>query len=174
MSKVLVIDASVARSAGETEHPVSSACRQTLTSVLKICHKMVTCKEIDIEWKNHQSNFALKWRAAMQSKGKIVRIQISEDSALPDKLKQLNLSHKKTSAMLKDAHLIEAARQTGLRVISTDETVRALFQSAAMRIDELKSICWVNPTSEIDNCLEWLNEGAKISDRPECLLIKGT
>lgn len=162
MSKVLVIDASVARSAGETEHPVSSACRQTLTSVLKICHRMVMCKEIDVEWRKHQSGFALKWRAAMQSKGKIVRIEIPKDSALPEKLEGLHVGEKGIKAMLKDIHLIEAAMQTDLRIVSSDEAARKLFRAASEHIDELKPIYWVNPTIEDDDCVGWLRGGAKV------------
>lgn len=162
MSKVLVIDASVAKSAGETEHPVSSACRQTLISVLKICHRMVTCKESDVEWKKHQSGFALKWRAAMQSKGKVVRIEIPKDSTLPEKLERLAVPEKGKKAMLKDLHLIEAARQTDSRIVSSDEAARKLFRAASEHIDELKPIHWINPTIEADNCIGWLNAGAKI------------
>ena len=161
MSKVLVIDASVAKSAGETEHPVSSACRQTLTSVLKICHRMVTCREIDAEWKKHQSGFSLKWRAAMQSKGKIVRIVIPEDSNLPNKFEQLDVPGNRRKAMLKDLHLVEAARQTDLRIVSSDEAARKLFRAAAEHIDELKPIFWINPTIQEDDCIEWLKAGAK-------------
>lgn len=40
-SKRLVIDACVARSAGETDHPISAACRGYLLDILAICHKIV-------------------------------------------------------------------------------------------------------------------------------------
>jgi hypothetical protein len=46
ISRRLIIDASVMRSAGETEHPVSKACRNTLFEVLKICHKVAVTTEL--------------------------------------------------------------------------------------------------------------------------------
>jgi hypothetical protein len=161
MSKALVIDASVARSAGETEHPVSSACRQTLLTVLKVCHRVVMCKEIAREWKKHQSRYSSNWLAAMQSKGKIVRVEIPEDKVLTEKLERLDVGEKGLRAMLKDLHLVEAARQTDFRIVSGDEAARGLFRLASEQIDELRPILWVNPVIEEDNCIEWLKAGAK-------------
>ena len=161
MSKALVIDASVARSAGETEHPVSSVCRMTLASVLKICHRVVMCREIDREWKKHQSRYSSGWLVAMQSRGKIVRIEIPEDSKLSDKLERLDIGEKGIKAMLKDLHLVEAARQTDLRIVSSDEAARGLFRAASEQIDELRPILWINPIIEQDDCIEWLKAGAK-------------
>ena len=160
MSKILVIDASVARSAGETEHPVSSACRQTLTTVLVICHRVVMCKEIAAEWRRHQSRFASSWLAAMQSKGKVVRIELPKNSTLNEKLDQLDVSENDKKAMMKDLHLIEAARQTDLRIVSSDEAARKLFRAATEHMGELSPIHWVNPTIEEDDCVGWLKSGA--------------
>lgn len=162
MSKALVIDASVARSAGETDHPVSSACRRTLSTVLKVCHRVVMCKEIVREWEKHQSRYSSIWLAAMQSKGKIVRIEIPEESSLSERLWRLDVGEKRIKAMLKDVHLVEAARQTDFRILSGDEAARGLFCSASEQIDELKPIHWINPVIEEDNCIEWLKAGAKI------------
>jgi hypothetical protein len=120
------------------------------------------CKEIAGEWKKHQSRFASSWLVAMQSKGKIVRIEIPEDSTLPEKLEQLEVGEKGIKAMLKDVHLVEAARQTDLRIVSSDEAARKLFRAASEHIDELKPIHWVNPTIQEDNCIVWLQAGAKI------------
>lgn len=158
MSKALVIDASVAQSAGEAEHPVSSACRQALTTVLKVCHKVVMNKAIEKEWKKHQSGFSGKWIAAMQSRGKIVRI-VPPDSGLSDKLERLNVGHKGIKAMLKDVHLVEAALQTDSRILSGDEAAKGLYHAASQQIDELKQIIWANPVDA--GCVKWLTAGAK-------------
>ena len=40
-SRRIVVDASIARSAGRTEHSVSRSCREFLESFLKICHRVV-------------------------------------------------------------------------------------------------------------------------------------
>ena len=41
----LVIDATVAHSAGETEHPVSSACRKFLSTTTELGHRVVMTAE---------------------------------------------------------------------------------------------------------------------------------
>ena len=51
-SKLLVIDASIGRAAGQrgSAHPASRACREFLDSVYGICHRMVVTPEIKAEW----------------------------------------------------------------------------------------------------------------------------
>ena len=63
-SKRLVIDASVARYAGDegANYPKSVHCRQFLFPVLDICHQVVMTPSIKEEWDKHQSKFALTWR----------------------------------------------------------------------------------------------------------------
>ena len=48
--------------------------------------------------------------------------------------------------MLKDCHLIEAARATDRNVVSIDETVRQYFHTAARSVGPLREVRWVNPT----------------------------
>ena len=48
-SRRLVIDADVVHSAGETEHPVSSACRRFLETVLDVGHQVVMTDAIMAE-----------------------------------------------------------------------------------------------------------------------------
>ncbi len=161
MSKRLVIDASVARSAGETDHPLSSACRLTLATVLKVCHRVVMCQQIRKEWAKHQSRYASGWLAAMQSRGKIVRVEIPEEGTLPVLLKSLDVGSKGLKTMQKDLHLVAASLLTDHRIISSDEAARSLFRTASEQIEELRQIHWVNPIIEEDQCIEWLKAGAK-------------
>src|SRR5262249_6151330 len=67
----LVVDASVARSAGTTENPTSQLCRQFLDAMLTICHKVVMTDDIDKEWRKHGSRYSMSWLAAMQSRRKL-------------------------------------------------------------------------------------------------------
>lgn len=53
VSRLLVIYASVTRSAGETEHPVSRSCREALLDILDICHHMIVTPDLQSEWKKH-------------------------------------------------------------------------------------------------------------------------
>jgi hypothetical protein len=72
MTRRIVVDASIAQSAGMGLHPSSQRSREFLLDMLSICHKVVTSQEISAEWKNHASKFSIGWLAAMRSRGKIV------------------------------------------------------------------------------------------------------
>lgn len=111
-SQSLVIDASVARAAGPEEsiHPTAARCRNFLIAVQAICHRLVFTEAIAEEWNRHQSGFARRWRRAMFARKKIDRLEVPEDDAFRGQLGELAASEKTGNAMLKDAHLIEAAR----------------------------------------------------------------
>ncbi|MGA9382780.1 MAG: hypothetical protein WBV73_28800 [Phormidium sp.] len=63
VSKLLVIDASVARAAGgeSAKSPTSKYCRDFLLAVLDISHRVVMTPDIRKEWDKHQSSFARTW-----------------------------------------------------------------------------------------------------------------
>ena len=65
--------------------------------------------------------------------------------------------------MFKDLRLIEAALATDKTVISLDDkTARKFFGKAAVQVDELKDIVWVNPDKiEEEKPIEWLENGAE-------------
>jgi predicted nucleic acid-binding protein len=160
-SKLLVIDASVAGAAGRTDHPVSKACRDFLEGVRKICHRVVMTREISDEWHRHQSNFALSWRSSMFAKNKVARPEVAPNEILRTNIQNSGLSKKACAAALKDAHLVEAALESDLRVVSLDETARAVFRKVAPRVGPLRPVLWANPTKEEDHIIEWLEGGAK-------------
>jgi hypothetical protein len=154
-SKVLVIDASVARAAGTSENPISSATRRFLDSVLEVCHRMALTTPIREEWRRHQSKFAKRWRLAMYARKKIVVLQEVEDHALEARILDTGHTDEQRQAMLKDIPLIMAALQADYIVVSRDENARTLFQ-----MEELNAITWVNPVFEPDRVREWLEQGA--------------
>jgi hypothetical protein len=67
--------------------------------------------------------------------------------------------------MIKDAHLIEAARATDRIVVSLDERARALFREAALEVSELRVVMWANPDNQEEGVVEWLDRGAR-RERP--------
>src|SRR5437867_10648595 len=105
-SAELVVDASVARAAGETEHPVSTACRWFLEEMRKVCHRIVMTDAISQEWKKHRSNFAYRWLSSMTAKRKVVRVDSEENPALRQAICSLQLREKERDAILKDIHLV--------------------------------------------------------------------
>jgi len=62
--------------------------------------------------------------------------------------------------MLKDAHLYEAALATDLRIASWDENSHGHFRRLAATFDPLQRILWVNPVTEGERAVEWLESGA--------------
>jgi predicted nucleic acid-binding protein len=160
-SKRLVIDASIARAAGRTDHPVSKACRVFLEGVLKICHRVVLTKEIREEWNKHQTQFSMTWRASMVARKKVAWCEVAQNEVFRTKIRKLDFSETEHAAALKDAHLIEAALETDLRVISLDEIARGLLRRAAQDVKQLKRVHWVNPTKDEEHTMEWLEGGAE-------------
>lgn len=163
-SRRLVIDASVAHASGRENatHPTSKNCCAFLKAVLGICHRVVITPDILQEWKKHRSNFASAWLSQMYGRKKVDDdVGDTTNSELRNKIKRNAASEKSRDAMLKDIHLIEAAKVTDQTVISLDETVRNLFAVAAHHIGEMRSIVWVNPDKAEEQPVSWLEKGAQ-------------
>lgn len=152
-SRCLVIDASVIRSAGQAKQsePVSDLCRETLKSVLNICHQVVLTEPIRSEWKRHKSRFSRKWWVSMYARRKVQDVnseKINVDTT--------GLSSSDQNAIEKDMCLIEAALSADRIILSRDEAFpRAL---AKTRDGEclLKSVRWINPVVQGPEVLKTL------------------
>jgi hypothetical protein len=169
--KRLVIDASVAQAAGgqTAAHPTSKQCRDFLTAVLEICHRVVMTPEISEEWRQHQSSFARGWRVSMEARKKVTRPDpVPSYHQLYARAESTVLSFKDREAMYKDFCLLEAALHTDRIVVSLDDTVRHLFAGASRAVAELRQIAWVNPDKEAESVLTWLEEGAGFEEK-HCL-----
>lgn len=170
VSKLLVIDASVARSAGGENATASTSklCRDFLLAVLNICHRLVMTPEIQKEWHKHQSKFALKWQRAMKAKKKLEYRREPETELVKkirvllwDVFDKLAETDKQRADIFKDLHLIEAALDTDKIIISLDDnTARKFFALGAERFEEIKDIVWVNPDKPEEAAISWLENGA--------------
>jgi hypothetical protein len=69
-SKRLVIDTSIARSAGgpDATYPTSKRCRDFLQDVLAFRHRVVMTADIREEWHRHRSRFARAWLVSMYAR----------------------------------------------------------------------------------------------------------
>ncbi len=163
VSRRLVIDASVARSAGgeKSTFPTSKHCRDFLKSALSICHRVVMTPEIAEEWNKHRSNFARTWRVSMVARKKEIRLSSQHNENLRAKIEVSASSEKNCAAMLKDVHLLEAALATDSVVISLDDIVKNLFSTSCQSVGEIKNIIWVNPDDDRGKTQAWLEKGAK-------------
>ena len=94
-SRVLVIDASIARAAGDTSnHPTSRNCCDFLQAVLKVCHRMAMTDPLREEWNKHQSRFARTWRVSMMARRKVVFLTIPAHHSLKERIKRLKLGER--------------------------------------------------------------------------------
>lgn len=161
MSRRIVIDASVARAAGETEHPTSQRCRLFLLDVLTICHRVVLSEDIMREWNKHASRYSVKWLRAMRKRGKVIKVTPDAFDLFERILATADWSAKDIAAMEKDMLLPLAALATDHLVASGDNRVRDRFAMAAADVAELGGITWINPATAADHCGTWLHGGAR-------------
>lgn len=141
MSRLVVVDASVVKAAGETQHPVSSACRECLLSIRNICHRVAQTDPIREEWKRHLSIFSRKWKCSMIARRKLpsvsrlVHLELRWD-AYPDTAR---------TAIKKDQKLIEAALATDCVIITLDDALKKALAKRRDGKEILRRIQWINP-----------------------------
>jgi hypothetical protein len=139
VSRDLVVDASVMRAAGETVHPTSSSCRNTLKAVIEICHHVLISEPIEAEWDKHESRFSRKWKIAMMNKRKVGR---TSSSLAPIILKKAKETDRKI--IEKDRHLLDAAYAHGRIIITLDNKIQKALQRTGNE-KMLQEIRWLNP-----------------------------
>jgi hypothetical protein len=165
-SKRLVIDTSVARSAGgeNAVHPEAKDCRDFLLAVLSMGHRIVVNPEMKAEWDKHESKFFRKWRVQMVGKRKFIYVDEDDKnfSAIKAQIESLAKTYENREAMEKDCFLLELALLYDKIVVSKDETVRELFRQISAQVKEIRAVNWINPIKPEETPIDWLNEGANI------------
>jgi len=159
-SRRLVVDASVVRSAGTTDHPVSKACRDTLFEILTTCHKVVITPDIVNEWKKHRSQYSTIWMASMVARKKIIKADIPPNEFLRREFTNVGISEKDLRAVIKDVHLIDAALAMDKTIISCDQALRDILTEVVTTTSHISRLMYVNPAQNVDVALKWLKEGA--------------
>jgi hypothetical protein len=161
-TRCLVIDASVAEAAGTTArpHPNAAHCRGFLDAVRGICHRVAWSETITSEWDRHKRGFAGQWLLSMRRIGKLRRVQDEKDEPLREAIAAHSQDPRVVYKMLKDVHLIEAALATDFRIVSCDDNARGHFGRLAVTFPSLRKIMWVNPVTEGERAIEWLEAGA--------------
>ena len=162
-SRRLVIDASVLAAAGglDKTHPTGASCREFLREVRSVCHRIILTDDIATEWDRHRSNYSATWRQSMVSLRKVDARVLEGSSDLRARIADSTADPSVARIMLKDLRLIEAALAADSIVVSLDEAVHGHFARAAVRIEELRAIVWVNPTVPTEQSIRWLKAGAK-------------
>jgi predicted nucleic acid-binding protein len=156
--KLLVVDASVARAAGYSEHPTSSACRQILMDILNICHSVALNPELRREWQQHQSRFTYKWRASMAAKRKPLHDIITTPCVL-----DLNrFDEKSRAAIEKDLHLLELALATDKEIITLDTALSIALKSQSSGMQLHDRISWIDRIVDRSRLLQSAPENTAI------------
>jgi hypothetical protein len=169
----IVVDASIARSAGTSEHPTSHNCRIFLEAIHQNNHCLcVFSPALSSEWKLHASRLSMTWRSRMYARKRVLFISGREDKLLGKALskcarqiagpKQDDLEQMIDSALKKDMHLIGAAASTGKRVASRDEMVRGYLRTCAEKMASVGEIVWVNPNIPEELACEWVTADAPL------------
>jgi hypothetical protein len=160
-SRVLVIDASVARAAGDTsKQQTSRSCRELLEAVRDNGHRMAMTAPIREEWNKHQSGFSSSWQTWMMLHNKIQNVEVAPHLSLEKRIQQAVADKHIVAIIEKDRHLIEAALATDERVASLDDKVRRHLQDHRSNLPEVALICWVNPSIPGEGVVAWLEAGA--------------
>lgn len=183
-SKRLVIDASIARSAGgplsftASLHPLpddpdpgqyrSRQCRRILLAVLQICHRLVLTEDLREEWEEHRSRFSRRWLTRMVAKDKVKTPAVTTDHELQQAINDFargvsddfEVITSYRQAMQKDRLLLEAALASDELILSLNEKDRRRFAEACDEIQSIQTIVWSNPAGEDENSLDWIKQGA--------------
>lgn len=153
-SRLLVVDASVAHSAGEAEHPMSSCCRDALLAILNICHRLVMTEAIQEEWHRHARAFARKWLVSMYARKKVHRCNAVRLCHVDEAC--AGLSAAEQDGLRKDLLLLEAACAADGIIVTRDDAIQAIWHKCHDRLGVPKPITWINAMTDGVPALERL------------------
>ncbi|MBL7492827.1 hypothetical protein I6A60_14105 [Frankia sp. AgB1.9] len=158
---VLVVDASVGSSAGHKEHPQSSRSRHALMTIQASTCLVGLSRSLLAEWKDHESAYGVRWRAAMVAARRLRVHDVPENPRLRARLADALPKESERKALLKDTHLIEAALSLDRRLVSSDHISRRLAENAAATISEVSAVQWADAVESPDETCGWIAAGAR-------------
>ncbi|MEA1229340.1 hypothetical protein ODQ17_08195 [Acinetobacter sp. IRS14] len=161
-----IIDADIMRSAGTSEHPVSSTSRHLLNEIKDGKGVAVYCPTLMQEWKKHRSSYAKQWTVAMISRKKLIAVSVNTEAKLF--LETLEDSKNK-SITLKDAHLIDLAIATDKIIFSNDLNAKNAFSTLLDNRDNFNNIYWLSPKINMDIILSTILKN-KISYKKDIIV----
>ena len=151
-TRLLVVDASVVRSAGQTERPVSSSCRNCLEAIRCICHRVAVTPAIREEWNRHMSRFSRKWRRSMAARRKPLK-PVAPASLPIDTSAYADPAREQIE---KDMPLLEAALAADRIIVTRDESLKLALKRRPDGMTLFRSIRWINPVTDGAEALEAL------------------
>jgi len=142
----IVVDADIARSSGNTEHPISIHARKVLEEIKSNGHVCVMCPTLQAEWNKHKSNYATRWYTSMVARRKIKRGNYISD--VKNHI-ELNVTESKIKNIaIKDAHLIDIALAESGIIISNDNNARVAFCEIGNGYKKIQTIIWLHSVKD--------------------------
>jgi hypothetical protein len=164
--KKLVLDASIALGSYHSMfNPTSSlpgdANRRTLEAVWEEEHVAVFNRQLEREWRDHESPFATAWRGRMVLKNRTVTDEGSDFSPLLQVACDCLPNPEEKASLAKDFHLIQSALATGQLILSNEMRFPRQVTQACTAIPELAQLHYGNPSIEGEDCRLWIKAGAE-------------
>ncbi len=161
MKRGLVIDTSVARSAGGrgATDGRAAASKDALELVRRGKLRAVISEALLEEYRRQirMSRFFRQWLAWMTDKERLWRVDGTPHRPTLRAAEQI-LSPERQKAVEKDLHLVGAALAADRRVLSADDRMRADLSALTTEVRALAKLHWANP--EVTGCLDWLSRAA--------------
>ena len=142
----VIVDACVMHSAGETENIQAVDARSLLDSVMTSGASVILEDRLEREWSAHSSGYALRWRAALESRSRIVRTKLREASWVPFEISLGYLDFSNAACARKDGHLVLASLHFRAIVISSEVASRNVFTHVSKYFDALCEVRWSHPS----------------------------
>lgn len=161
-----IIDADIARSAGETNHPLSKNSRNFLKQIQRLKKKIIFNQKLKLEWDKHSSLFTKRWLASMIARR---LIDYSESPInFSNIIVKSNISLKEKRIANKDLHLIELALNCDKAIASGDDEAKFIFVKITRNNFLLNNVVWINPKKDGENVINLLN--TKLCFNSQCYL----
>ena len=158
-SRRIVVDASVLAPTGPPEGP--RCWRFLRTFRKKTSHRIVFSRELREECRRHETLFSKQWLTSMYAARRVDDHDATTDEDLRLAIRRVPGKEAERQAMLKDAHLLEAALATDRAIASRDERLRGLLRAKISHLRAVRPVVWVNPGREEEDAVAWLIQGAK-------------
>ncbi len=156
----IVVDASVARSAGESGKEEAAFCAKCLSIIWDRSFHLIMTKDIHKEWEKHRSGYSSNWLAKMIGKRRVKNIPPDKSLCIDNKIERSSdFNKRQKKALKKDGLLIEAALASDKRIVSKDKEARELFHKLTSQTPELHNVYWAHVMCS--KCLEWLKANAE-------------
>jgi len=160
-TRVLVIDADVARAAGcePLDRPWPEVARdshQALEEIRSVAsYRVAFDRTLKLEWKKHAGKSATRWFAVMLGARRVEMVDQADDDWIKALIRHLPERDRPTAS--KDRHIVALACGCDQRLISSDRKAREKFARLTKHDSKLASLHWVCVCPETRR---WLRDGS--------------